>query len=318
MEAKIDNYFTKENDDGKDIQDIDDVTAKRLRSDGSSTGDSELPSSKKLALDTDETLLLPNDAPFWVPTLFKAIDKLQISVHVMSQRLEAFKNDVDNKLTDIKADTNSKISNLEKKFNEKSEEQQMTISELTDSVQFMSNNFEEQKSINEGLLTRIQLIEDHHQKIKEKCHEYEEMMVVQSLHIDSLEQYSRRNCVLLHGVPETADEVTDTLATETINNNLEMNIKAKDLDRTHRIGRKREDKIRPIIIKFARYNKRKQVFKNKKKFKGTAFMMTESLTEKRMKQLNSGKDRFGKENVLSGDGEILIKQGKKIVNINTL
>ena len=35
--------------------------------------------------------------------------------------------------------------------------------------------------------------------------------------IDRQEQYSRRNCILLHGVKESENEDTDTVVTETLN-----------------------------------------------------------------------------------------------------
>ena len=71
---------------------------------------------------------------------------------------------------------------------------------------------------------------------------------------DDQEQYSRRNCLLLHGIDEDQDESTDV---KVINS-------ASDIDRSHRIGKKSSGKKRPIIIKFARYNCRRHVYHNKK------------------------------------------------------
>ena len=45
-------------------------------------------------------------------------------------------------------------------------------------------------------------------------------------------------------------------------------IKGVDLDHTHRLGAPKEDKVRPIIVKFVRYKTRNRVFRNKKKLKG--------------------------------------------------
>ena len=314
MESKtIDTYFPKEDVDAIESQASDD-TNKRMRS-IDSTGNS--PSPKKVAL-TDDTLLLPEDAPFWVPTLFKAIDKVNMTVEIMSAKVEAFKVGVENRLNDLRLETDNKVKFIESKVQEKSDEQHKTIVELTESVEYMSSNFENQKRINEDLIVRMEKMEKHHETIKQKCHEYEETFVHQALLIDSLEQYSRRNCLLLHGVPETADEGTDQIFVDTVNSKLDVKLKLKDLDRTHRIGKPKKDKIRPIIAKFARYNKRKTVFQNRKKFKGSSFVITESLTQRRMTQLNAAKERFGKENVWTGDGEILVKQGRNISNVNTL
>ena len=91
--------------------------------------------------------------------------------------------------------------------------------------------------------------------------------------IDRQEQYSRRNCILLHGVKETENEDTNTVVTETLNELLQEKLTDIDIDRSHRIGRLKKGKqSRPIIIKLARYNIRNIVFKNKKKLKDTGVL----------------------------------------------
>ena len=71
--------------------------------------------------------------------------------------------------------------------------------------------------------------------------------------IDKQEQYSRRNCILLHGVKGSENEDTDTVVTETLNKLLQEKLTDIDVDRSHRIGRLKKGKqSRPIIIKFAR------------------------------------------------------------------
>ena len=53
---------------------------------------------------------------------------------------------------------------------------------------------------------------------------------------DRQEQYSRRNCLLIHGIPENKNENTDVLAMEVINTKVNIKITENDIDRTHRIG----------------------------------------------------------------------------------
>ena len=103
--------------------------------------------------------------------------------------------------------------------------------------------------------------------------------------IDKHEQYSRRNCLLVHGIVETDDEVTDELVIETISTKMNIEVSPSDLDRTHRIGKKKtgQNKPRPIIVKLSRHNVRKKVFSNKKNLKGFNISITERLTPKRYK-----------------------------------
>ena len=73
-------------------------------------------------------------------------------------------------------------------------------------------------------------------------------------------------CLSLHGVVETNAECIDDIIIKTCAEELCIDVKQKDLDRSRRLGKvKRNDnKPRPIIAKFARYAVRSKVFSNKK------------------------------------------------------
>ena len=54
------------------------------------------------------------------------------------------------------------------------------------------------------------------------------------------EQYLRRNCLLLHGIPENKNEKTDDVCLATITKHLELPITEADYESTHRIGKPRD------------------------------------------------------------------------------
>ena len=54
-----------------------------------------------------------------------------------------------------------------------------------------------------------------------------------------MEQRSRNQCLLIHGVDETADENTDEAAIEVFNEKLGFNLNLDDIQRSHRLGPKR-------------------------------------------------------------------------------
>ena len=60
--------------------------------------------------------------------------------------------------------------------------------------------------------------------------------------------------------------MTDEVIINTLNENLDLEIKLQDIDRTHRIGepKKSTGKAHPIIAKFIRNNDRNRVFRNRK------------------------------------------------------
>ena len=96
-----------------------------------------------------------------------------------------------------------------------------------------------------------------------------------------------------------------------------MAITEVDIERTHRIGKPRDvgQKSRPIIVKFVRYNDRKNVFNRKEKLKGKNISITESLTVTRMKKLNEGREIYEFKNVWTSDGKFLFKDGSGNINL---
>ena len=91
----------------------------------------------------------------------------------------------------------------------------------------------EMKKINEELNGTVSKTNEKIEELKNK--------------IDGQEQYSRRNCILIHGIAEKKEENTDQQARYFINENLDIKIDEIDIDRSHRIGRydktkKRQDR----------------------------------------------------------------------------
>ena len=84
--------------------------------------------------------------------------------------------------------------------------------------------------------------------------------------VDPQEQYLRHNCPLVHGIAETNNENTDDLVLKTTIERLDVDIAESEIDRSHKIGRKKVgQRPRPIIVKLMRYNTRKNVFASKKR-----------------------------------------------------
>ena len=60
--------------------------------------------------------------------------------------------------------------------------------------------------------------------------------------IDREEQYSRPNCISIHGIAENKEENTDQQAIDFINENLDIKIDEIDIDRSNRIGKQDKEK----------------------------------------------------------------------------
>ena len=118
--------------------------------------------------------------------------------------------------------------------------------DLTELI-FLSDKFREYE---EGRAKKDKIIEDLKSEVDSLSTKIEKLEKLQ----DQQEQYSRRNCLLVHGIAEAKEEITDEVIINALNEKLDLEIKLRDIDRTHRIGgpKKTRGKTRPIIVKFFR------------------------------------------------------------------
>ena len=174
--------------------------------------------------------------------------------------------------------------------------------DLTESINFLSDKF---KDYEEERTKKDTIIEDLKSEVDSLSTKIEKLEKLQ----DQQEQYSRRNCLLVHGIAEEKEEITDEVIINTLNEKLDLDITLWDLERTQRIRqpKKTRGKTRPIIVKFVRYNDRYKVFRNKKKLKGQKISITESFTKIRMDKPRQAKETYGFTNVWTNDGKILFK-----------
>ena len=126
---------------------------------------------------------------------------------------------------------------------------------------------------------------------------------------DDLEQYGRRMCLRVFGVPEERNEDTDMIAID-VAKKINVDLSIQDIDRSHRIGKiNAGDRPRPVIIKFISYRKRSEVFRSKKLLKGSGITVREDLTKRRHSVLKMAITKFGLQNVWTVDGNIIVKDG---------
>ncbi|XP_049524595.1 uncharacterized protein LOC119456543 [Dermacentor silvarum] len=102
-----------------------------------------------------------------------------------------------------------------------------------------------------------------------------------ALRNDDLENRSRRNNLLLHGLTESPDETHDLLLSN-ISTWFEeqLEIKCPSIERCHRIGRRHADRPRPIIMILLDYREKTNVLKNGHKLKGSDFRISEDFSKR--------------------------------------
>ena len=126
---------------------------------------------------------------------------------------------------------------------------------MSDAMDFKTNKFEKYEREWQEKDKIIDSMKSDMVNMNEKIEKLERI-------VDRQEQYSRCNCLLLHGIAEGEREKTDDLVLGTLNEKMYVDLTPSDLDRTHRIGQKKasSDKPRAFILKFVSYNTRKFFF----------------------------------------------------------
>ena len=123
--------------------------------------------------------------------------------------------------------------------------------------------------------------------VKEKITELEKEIQHSKIKVETLQsamvnqaQYSRRNCLIIHGeaVKSDSKEDTDQTAIKIFSEKLGINMTKSNLDRLHRLRSFTGNRPSLIIVKFLSYNLRNQVFQNRKKLKGSGLVITKALT----------------------------------------
>ena len=82
--------------------------------------------------------------------------------------------------------------------------------------------------------------------------------------VDRQEQYSRCNCLLLHGIAQGEPENTEELVLETLYGKTHIDLATLDLGRTDRIGQKKASRKKPraVIMGIWKEAREKHQFRN--------------------------------------------------------
>ena len=86
--------------------------------------------------------------------------------------------------------------------------------------------------------------------------------------MDALEQYSRRNCVRIGPVPESADENTDEIV-KAVAESVGVNLTGDAIDRSDRVGKKSAtaSRDRPILVRLTSYRHKEALMKARRALK---------------------------------------------------
>ena len=161
----------------------------------------------------------------------------------------------------------------------------------------------------EGLQNKVSKLEKENKDLRERVEKLEAKA-------DAAEQYSRRNCLRIAGVPENQAADTDGYVLD-LSRAIGAEIALTDIERSHRVGRPSAGRTRDIIVKFASYRTRRMVYGARTTTKDSGYVgvyINEDLTKPRNKLLLKAR-KMVKTKLLksawSSDGNILVRDGEE-------
>jgi len=126
--------------------------------------------------------------------------------------------------------------------------------------------------------------------------------------LDELEQYSRSNCLVVHGTniktSKNYHSYVDAVIS-VLNDKLPLSydICPKDIDILHPLPPNKKGQI-PVIIKFIQRSIRNEVYAKKSSLVKTGITITESLTKRRLDLLKYAQAKLGFRNCWTSKGNI--------------
>ena len=141
------------------------------------------------------------------------------------------------------------------------------------------------QSLKDALESKDRLIK----QLDEKCNRMEEKIKTLESHVDELEQYGRRECLIFSGpsvIPaETQGENTSDIICKVIKDNLKLIVKSSDISVSHRLGKVNEANNRPVIVKLVNRSLKYDLIGACAQHR-PALYINESLTPRRRRLLN--------------------------------
>ena len=183
-------------------------------------------------------------------TLAIILKKLDKNEENLNKRLYSLTKEI----TIAKRENYDHFSNLEKK-----------ISEYEKLMSFLSNQHESQKKTIDNLTKENILLKSEMAELREGMKALAKSVNTLTNENNDLEQYGRRECIEINGIPEQQTEIPEEIIMK-IASQIDVSVKEDDMVACHRIQRRNGDTS--LICKFLNRKKSNEMLANRKKMKG--------------------------------------------------
>ena len=168
---------------------------------------------------------------------------------------------------------------------------EVILEDILSKLEGFNNRFDEMEEKLEAVTEKMEKTIEDQTKIKKESARLARQVRDLEDKLSYLEGQSKRNNLVFDGIPEGKDETWDdceAAVRKILEEKMGMEEAWRDTDiaieRAHRIGRFSKGRTRPIVVKFANYKHKNNVFKNKSKLQGSDYRIQEQFSDKIMQE----------------------------------
>lgn len=158
----------------------------------------------------------------------------------------------------------SKIDNVNSVVLGKLKDLEERIDSHEKSAEFINNQYESQKQMTESVIKDQMKLEQVNADLTKEIIELKKDFKKQGSELNNLQQYSRRECIEINGVPPTDDENTEEIVIH-ICKEIGVTVEKSDVVACHRVKTSKGDPY--IITKFLNRKTKENVMRNRKNLK---------------------------------------------------
>lgn len=209
------------------------------------------------------------------PKKTPVVEEEYVTIHVMTEMLEqqklVYKDMLDLQEKNFKTflqlfmeTTNKRVDDLVKDF-----------TEYKKSLDYTQAQVDEQKKTSDEMATKCR---EARTDINTVC----QSALALDGKADYLEGQSKRNNVIIDGIPESQRESweeTEDKVRQILAEKLQMDEKRIEVERAHRTGDSSGDRPRPVVVKFLRWKDKAAIMARGNKLKGTNIYLNEDYSE---------------------------------------
>lgn len=180
---------------------------------------------------------------------------------------------------------------------------QETIKELLNDEEFVNR-------IISKVTDRLKVLEKSVINIEKSVNQLENKVI-------NIQQNEKINNICIYNLEEKQGRKLTEEVLQVLNENVKIPTKKEDIVKCYRVGNNDAGKIRPIVVKFERYQHKLRILKNAFNLKGTKLGISEELVRNRLELYKIATQKFTRKNVFTRNGNIFVRKedtNHRIVN----